>query len=81
MVDLTDEVKAQGSDQRSICNHSTKLEFPKFGGEEFDSWMLRAEFFFEVDSTPKDSWVKMATLHLEDEAIQWHQGPMRARGD
>ncbi|XP_044492712.1 uncharacterized protein LOC123216346 [Mangifera indica] len=29
--------------------------------------------------TPKDSWVKMATLHLEDEAIQWHQGPMRAR--
>lgn len=55
--------------------------FQKFGGQEFDSWMLRAEFFFEVDSTPKDSWVKTATLHLEREAIQWHQGLMRARGD
>lgn len=49
-----------------------KLEFPRFHGEGLEGWLLRAEYFFEVGGISLDNRVKLATLHLEGRAIQWH---------
>lgn len=49
-----------------------KLEFPRFHGEDLEGWLLRAEYFFEVGGVSLDNRVKLATLHLEGRAIQWH---------
>ncbi|RVW97594.1 Transposon Ty3-G Gag-Pol polyprotein [Vitis vinifera] len=61
--------------------HSTKVDFPKFNGCGLDGWLLRVEYFFEVDRTPPEARVRLAALHLEGKAIQWHQGYIKTRGN
>ncbi|RVX10301.1 Retrovirus-related Pol polyprotein from transposon 17.6 [Vitis vinifera] len=61
--------------------HSTKVDFPKFNGGGLDGWLLRVEYFFEVDRTPPEARVRLAALHLEGKAIQWHQGYIKCRGN
>ncbi|WKA01485.1 hypothetical protein VitviT2T_019765 [Vitis vinifera] len=61
--------------------HSTKVDFPKFNGGGLDGWLLRVEYFFEVDRTPPEARVRLAALHLEGKAIQWHQGYIKTRGN
>nr|CAD1844221.1 unnamed protein product [Ananas comosus var. bracteatus] len=39
----------------------------------------RCEQFFGIDGTPEDSKVKIAAIHLEGRALQWHQVFMKAR--
>ncbi|RVW71683.1 Transposon Ty3-I Gag-Pol polyprotein [Vitis vinifera] len=39
------------------------------------------EYFFEVDRTPPEARVRLAALHLEGKAIQWHQGYIKTRGN
>ncbi|KAG8377249.1 hypothetical protein BUALT_Bualt08G0008600 [Buddleja alternifolia] len=57
----------------------TKVEFPRFSGEDLRGWFFRVEQFFEVDETPRDTLVKIAAVYLEGKALQWHQIFMRAR--
>nr|CAN62821.1 hypothetical protein VITISV_013041 [Vitis vinifera] len=54
--------------------HSTKVDFPKFNGGGLDGWLLRVEYFLKVDRTPPEARVRLAALHLEGKAIQWHSG-------
>ncbi|KAG8386329.1 hypothetical protein BUALT_Bualt03G0137600 [Buddleja alternifolia] len=49
------------------------MEFPKFCGEVLRGWMYRREQFFKVDDIPSEAKVKLAALHLEGKALQWHQ--------
>ncbi|KAG8380288.1 hypothetical protein BUALT_Bualt06G0000100 [Buddleja alternifolia] len=55
------------------------IEFPRFNGEDLRDWIFRCEQFFEVDDTPSDSKVRLAAIHLEGKALQWHQVFMKAR--
>ncbi|KAF2294209.1 hypothetical protein GH714_008297 [Hevea brasiliensis] len=59
---------------RQYWGNSTKLEFPRFSGEGLEGWLLRVDYFFEVANVAADDRVKMAALHLEGKALQWHQG-------
>lgn len=56
------------------------IGFPQFFGEDFDGWMLKVEHYFEVDATFNDDKLKLAVLHLNGRAIQWHQSFMKAEG-
>ena len=58
----------------------TKIEFPKFDGEDLEGWLFRCERFFQVDNTPADSQVKLAAIHMEGKALQWHQSFIKGRG-
>ena len=48
----------------------TKVEFPRFNGEDYRSWLVRCEQFFDVDETPSHIKVKLAVIHLEGKALQ-----------
>lgn len=65
---------------RQSWGNSTKLEFPRFSGEGLEGWLLRVDYFFEVANVAADDRVKMAALHLEGKALQWHQGFIKVRG-
>lgn len=60
---------------------NTKLEFPKFGGEGLEGWLLRCEYFFEVGKINKENRVKVAAIHLENITSQWHQEFIETHGD
>lgn len=48
MVDVTkDKVSSQGSDQKVLWRHSTKVEFLKFYGKDFDSWLIKVEYYLK----------------------------------
>lgn len=36
---------------------STRYEFPKFDGNGFEGWAMRAEYFFQVARVPEDERV------------------------
>ncbi|XP_071913952.1 uncharacterized protein [Coffea arabica] len=57
----------------------SRIEFPKFGGVDFKSWSYKCDQFFEIDETPSETKVRIAAMHLEDKALQWHQVFMKAR--
>ncbi|KAF2309943.1 hypothetical protein GH714_005704 [Hevea brasiliensis] len=59
---------------------NAKLEFPHFSGEELEGWLLKEEYFFEVGRIEYENRVKAAVLHLENCAIQWHQGFIKTKG-
>lgn len=64
---------------RIIQPQLTRLEFPKFNGERLHEWVGRCIQFFELDCTPENTKVKIASLHMEDRALQWHQNFMKGR--
>ena len=51
----------------------SKIDFPKFGGEDVQGWAYKCEQFFEVDSTSDNMKVKIAAIHLNGKALLWHQ--------
>ncbi|OIT05665.1 hypothetical protein A4A49_61683, partial [Nicotiana attenuata] len=56
-----------------------QIEFLKFDGTELRDWVSKSEQYFDVDNTSENSKVKLASLHLEGKALQWHQGYMKNR--
>ncbi|KAG8364726.1 hypothetical protein BUALT_Bualt18G0028700 [Buddleja alternifolia] len=65
-----------------IMNLTSKIKTNIFdGGHEKGASreVYHCEQFFEEDETPLDAKVKLATVHLEGKALQWHQIFMKAR--
>ncbi|KAK8947110.1 hypothetical protein KSP39_PZI006748 [Platanthera zijinensis] len=56
-----------------------RLDFPRFSGEDLMPWIYKCDQFFEIDGTPEDAKVRMASVHLEGKALYWHQAYMKAR--
>ncbi|XP_022041343.1 uncharacterized protein LOC110943921 [Helianthus annuus] len=65
---------------RLSSNRLTKVEFPKFNGDDVEGWMYKCEHFFSIDDTPERYKVRYAAVHLEGRALQWHQGFMKSSG-
>ncbi|XP_022041421.1 uncharacterized protein LOC110944001 [Helianthus annuus] len=51
-----------------------KVDFPKFDGNEVESWVIRCNHYFAVDKTPEFAKVHYAVINLEGVALDWHQG-------
>ena len=67
-----------GNNQNSLSRLS-KIDFPKFGGEDVQGWSYKCEQFFEVDSTPDNRKVKIAAIHLNGKALLRHQSFVKNR--
>jgi len=64
-------------------NHSllrlARVEFPKFLGEDVQGWIYKCDQFFEIDNVDEDVKVRIASIHLSERALQWHQSFMKSR--
>lgn len=59
----------------------SKIDFPKFNGEDVKGWLFRCQQFFRIDNIADQHKVKMASIHLLDRAQVWHQNFARIYGD
>jgi len=76
---------ARGSGEGASGNHNpsfsrlSRVEFPRFWGEDVQGWIYKCEQFSKVDSMEDGLKVRVASIHLSDKALQWHQSFMRNR--
>lgn len=57
----------------------SRVEFPTFNGDDLEEyWVFRCERFFDLDRTPEEARANLASVHLEGEALEWHQVFARA---
>ncbi|XP_071927614.1 uncharacterized protein [Coffea arabica] len=49
-----------------VPSRLSRIDFPKFNGEDFRGWLYKSEQFFEVDETPNAVKVKIAAMSLEE---------------
>ena len=61
------------------CKHS-RLECPKFEGDDFDGWLMKLEQYFEVEKIPDENKVRTVLMQLEGRALHWHQFYAKANG-
>lgn len=62
---------------RSFC--IGKLDFPKFNDEDVVGWIYRCNHYFKVDVVPDELKVDLATIHLDGDALLWHQSYMKMK--
>ncbi|XP_022023821.1 uncharacterized protein LOC110924092 [Helianthus annuus] len=51
----------------------TKIEFPRFNGNDLNAWLFKVEQFFQLDRVTDATKVRLAAIHFEDKALQWYQ--------
>lgn len=58
-----------------------RIDFPRFDGSKLKEWITKVEQFFDIDKTPEESKVGIASLHFENLASTWHQALMQEDED
>ena len=51
----------------------TKLEFPRYSGDDLIEWFNCVNQFFEFQGISNEQKVSLASFHLKGEANQWWQ--------
>lgn len=67
MVNRTETHENNG--QSGQFSRLTKVEFPRFSGDDVRGWMFRCEQFFAIDNTPDEQKVRLIFVHLFDKAL------------
>lgn len=70
-------------ESNSHCQYSaslTKIDFPRFDGNDLKSWLYKCVQFFELDGVVDPDKVKLAAIHLEGKALLWHQTYIKRMG-
>ncbi|KAI4340580.1 hypothetical protein MLD38_025400 [Melastoma candidum] len=65
--------------QQERVSRLPRIEFPTFDGSQVQEWVFRCERFFELDETPPELKVSIASVHLLGLAIEWHYAFLRGR--
>jgi hypothetical protein len=52
---------------------TVRLEFPRFDGDDPETWCCRAEQFFEMYSTPDTQRLSISAFHMDGKALVWFQ--------
>ena len=50
----------------------SRIEFPRFNGDNVKEWLYQCETYFLMDETPLEVKTKLAIMHLEGKAFKWH---------
>ena len=53
------------------CKHS-RLECPKFEGDDFDGWLMKLAQYFKVEKIPNENKVRTVLMQLEGRTLHWH---------
>ena len=68
-TDITGEVNTHLVDRSKY----KKLEMSMFLGENLESWVYRAEHFFEINNLPEAEKVKVAVVSFEQDEVDWYR--------
>ncbi|XP_071695269.1 uncharacterized protein [Rutidosis leptorrhynchoides] len=71
----------QGNRGNQQLTRLTGLEFPKFEGSDVKGWLYRCNQFFTVDHVEEHKKVRIASIHMYDKALTWHQQFVRINGE
>ncbi|XP_047252054.1 uncharacterized protein LOC124887007 [Capsicum annuum] len=58
----------------------TTIEFPKSDEGDLRSCLYKVEQFFFVEEITIHQRMKLVAIHFDGDALQWHQGYVRSRG-
>nr|GEU83381.1 retrovirus-related Pol polyprotein from transposon TNT 1-94 [Tanacetum cinerariifolium] len=82
---ITRMANGEGTSQRGgqpTYGRLTKLEFPKFIGEDVQGWLFRVNQFFLIDGIHDDAQkLMLASMHLFGNALNWHKQFLRRSRD
>ncbi|CAJ2663739.1 unnamed protein product [Trifolium pratense] len=67
--------------QNVYATRISKVDFPRFDGKNVRDWLYKCDQFFSIDETPATSMVRLASIHLDGLALQWHLNYMRQKFD
>ncbi|XP_071728193.1 uncharacterized protein [Rutidosis leptorrhynchoides] len=70
----------EGNSHKQVTRF-TKLEFPKFDGTDVKGWIYRSKQFFLADQVEDDDKVRIASIHMQGRALNWHQQFVRLNGE
>ena len=60
----------------------TKVEFPRFDGEDVNGWLYRVNQFFVMDHVDDDEQrIRLVSMHVFDRALNWHKQFMKRHGE
>ncbi|GJX18735.1 gypsy/ty3 retroelement polyprotein [Tanacetum coccineum] len=59
----------------------TRLDFPKFGGDDVNGWLFRVQQFFLIDNVQENQKIKLVSMHLYDKALEWHKQFIKIHGE
>lgn len=56
----------------------TKMDLPKFMKEDVVGWLSKCESYFDLDKTPEENKVVMASLMLDEAGYLWYDGSKKS---
>ncbi|GJT89635.1 reverse transcriptase [Tanacetum coccineum] len=70
-----------GGNNGGAYGRLTKIEFPKFEGDDVLSWLYRVNKFFEMDHLDDDAQkIRLVSMHMFGKALNWHKHFMAKHG-
>ena len=76
-MQLTNRAADIGTPGGYNLSRLTRVDFPKFEGEDVQGWVYKCEQFFKLDSIVESKKVKVAIIFLSGRALVWHQSFMK----
>ncbi|GJU88044.1 reverse transcriptase [Tanacetum coccineum] len=70
----------QGSNQMVQYGRISKIEFPKFNGDDVKGWIFKCRQLFRIDNVLDKMKVELAAMHVYDRALTWHQQVVKRYG-
>lgn len=67
--------------QNHFATRISKVDFPIFDGSNVREWLYKCDQFFALDPTPEANRVRLASIHLDGLALQWHLNYMKQKFD
>ncbi|GJV35070.1 putative nucleotidyltransferase, ribonuclease H [Tanacetum coccineum] len=67
--------------QQTQYSRLTKVEFPKFSGDDVRGWIFRCEQFFLINTIHEDQKVRLLSVYLFDKALMWHRQFLKVHGE
>ncbi|KAF9605396.1 hypothetical protein IFM89_016973 [Coptis chinensis] len=77
----TNLIQQRQHQQPIIQGRRLRLDFPRFEGEDPESWLFQAKKFFTLNPISEEQKVIMASIHLKGDAIAWYRWLNQSLGE
>jgi len=80
VLQIATEFSSNSSNNGNLSfSRLSKIDFPRFDGEDVQGWIYKCEQFFEVKGTNDNVKVRIASIQLNGKALLWHQSFIKSR--